>query len=122
MESARVINPTFDHLTHMKKNSVSTDTAESPEQLLEDLRTLVTEAEKTLGAALTEGAEDQLGDLRERLESARAKAQSVLDGARQKVAAGARQADAAIRSHPYESLAVALGVGVLLGALLRRNH
>jgi len=31
-------------------------------------------------------------------------------------------ADSAIRAHPYESLAIALGVGVLLGALLRRNH
>ncbi|HTJ78910.1 MAG TPA: hypothetical protein VL357_07920 [Rariglobus sp.] len=106
----------------MKKNSASADTAESPEQLIENLRTLITEAEKTLGATFTEGAEDQLGDLRERLESARDKAQSLFEGARQKVTAGAKQADATIRSHPYESLAVALGVGVLLGALLRRSN
>lgn len=42
--------------------------------------------------------------------------------ARKKVVSGARQADDAIRSHPYESLAIALGVGVLLGALIKRRE
>jgi len=106
----------------MKKHASSADAAESPEQLLENLRSLVAEAEKTLGATLAEGAEDRLGDLRERLEAARDQARALFEGARKKVADGAKQADAVIRSHPYESLAVALGVGVLLGALLRRNR
>jgi ElaB/YqjD/DUF883 family membrane-anchored ribosome-binding protein len=98
-----------------------TTTVESPEQIIENLRTLITEAEKTLGAAFTEGAEDQLGELRDRLESARDTAENFLAAARKKVTAGAKQADATIRAHPYESLAVALGVGVLLGALLARK-
>jgi ElaB/YqjD/DUF883 family membrane-anchored ribosome-binding protein len=41
--------------------------------------------------------------------------------AKEKVVAGARRTDETIRSHPYESLAVALGVGVLVGALIRRR-
>ena len=97
------------------------DTSESPEQLLENLRTLISEAERTLGASVREGAEDHLGGIRERLEGAKETAQNLFISARKKVTEGAKQADATIRSHPYESLAVALGVGVLLGALLARK-
>jgi len=38
------------------------------------------------------------------------------DSAKEKVTEGARRTDEAIRAHPYESLAIALGVGVLIGA------
>lgn len=99
----------------------TTHTAESPEQLLENLRTLIAEAERTLGASVKDGAEDSLGGIRERLEGAKDTAQHLFVSARKKVVEGAKQADATIRSHPYESLAVALGVGVLLGALLARR-
>ncbi len=98
-----------------------TATAESPEQLLENLRTLIAEAEETLGASLKEGADDHLNGLRDKLEGAKDTAQNLFVAARKKVSEGAKQADATIRSHPYESLAVALGVGVLLGALLARK-
>jgi len=45
----------------------------------------------------------------------------VYDRARHNVVAGAKYTDETIRQHPYQSLAIALGVGVLLGALIRRN-
>ncbi|MEO7415281.1 MAG: DUF883 domain-containing protein, partial [Opitutaceae bacterium] len=32
-----------------------------------------------------------------------------------------KKADATIRAHPYESIGIAFGVGLLLGALLRRK-
>jgi len=102
--------------------STKKSTAESPEQIVEHLRALIAEAEKTIGAELTEGAEEKLGSLRDRFSDAKEKAEHCLSVAREKVVHGAKQADTAIRSHPYESLAIALGVGVLLGALLRRNH
>jgi len=35
------------------------------------------------------------------------------DSTRQKIIAGARRADKTIRSHPYESLAVSLGFGLI---------
>jgi ElaB/YqjD/DUF883 family membrane-anchored ribosome-binding protein len=103
----------------MKTNDNAT--TDSPEELLEQLRELVAEAEKTISEGLSEGAEGRLSNLRDRLQSAREQAMEAFTSARHKVVAGAKQADATIRSHPYESLAVALGVGVLLGALLRRR-
>lgn len=94
---------------------------ESPEQLIQNLRELITEAEKTIAASAAEQVEGRLADLRERLDSAKEKISDAYNGARQKVTDGARQADDTIRSHPYESIAIAVGVGVLLGALLRRK-
>ena len=96
-------------------------TSDSPEQVVENLRALIAEAEKTLGSNLAEGAEDKLSSLRERFADARDKVEHALSVAKEKVVAGAKQTDSAIRSHPYESIAIALGVGVLLGAFLRRN-
>lgn len=101
--------------------STKKTTADSPEQLVENLRSLIAEAEKTLGSDLATGAEDKLASLRERFADARDKVEHAFEVAKEKVVAGAKQTDSAIRSHPYESLAIALGVGVLLGAFLRRN-
>jgi len=102
------------------KNRHDTSPVEAPEQLLENLRQLVAEAEKLVGEG-GENAEQAFGGIQVRFEQARAKLQDVYGAARKKVISGARQADDAIRSHPYESLAIALGVGVLLGALIRRR-
>lgn len=38
-----------------------------------------------------------------------------------KTAAGAKATDAAIRSHPYQTVGIAFGVGLLLGLLFRRK-
>lgn len=102
--------------------STKKTTAESPEQIMENLRTLIAEAEKTLGSEFTAGAEESMGALRERLADTKQKVEHYLSVARDKVVQGAKQTDSAIRAHPYESLAIALGVGVLLGALLRRKN
>jgi ElaB/YqjD/DUF883 family membrane-anchored ribosome-binding protein len=98
-----------------------TATPDSTDAVIENLRTLISEAEKILseGAAETGGA--ALAELRSRLEDARVRAETLYHDARDKVVSGAKQADETIRAHPYESLAVALGVGVLLGALIRRH-
>jgi len=96
-----------------------TGTAETPEELVENLRSLIAEAEKTLGEKLSEEGQGRLNELYARLEAARDKLEDIYGRAREKVVAGARTADDTIRSHPYQSLAIALGIGVLLGALIR---
>ena len=94
---------------------------ETPAELVANLRSLIAEAEKTLGEEITEAAGEKLGDLHGKIEEVQARIKEYYGVAREKVVAGAKQADATIRSHPYESLAVALGVGVLIGALIRRK-
>gem|GEM_PF-388047 len=117
----RKLTNSFNHQTKDPTMCARKASIETPEQVVEHLRSLIAEAEKTLGSNLAEGSAEKLGALRERLAEVREKVDEGLTVARDKICAGARQTDVTIRSHPYESLAIALGVGVLLGAVLRRN-
>jgi len=95
---------------------------ETPEQVIDHLRSLIAEAEKTIGSNFSEDAAESLSSLRERLGDIKEKVNDGVIFAREKIVAGAKQADSVIRTHPYETLAIALGVGVLLGVFLRRNE
>lgn len=106
----------------MKNRHDTGTTAETPEQLIEHISRLMAEAEAMLaGPAATGQIPGRLAEIKERLEDARARLGDVYVRARKNVVAGARYTDEAIRSHPYESLGIALGVGVLLGMLIRRG-
>lgn len=95
--------------------------AETPEQIVEHIGRLMAEAEALLEGPVSSHAGEKLDTLRARFDDLQNKASMAYGDARRKVIAGAKSTDEAIRSHPYESLAIALGVGVLLGALIRRN-
>ncbi len=103
------------------KNRHDSATTETPEQLIEHISRLMAEAEAMIAGPVSEQGNGRLADIRERLESARERLTEAYGQARKKVVAGAKYTDETIRTYPYQSLAVALGVGVLLGALIRRN-
>jgi ElaB/YqjD/DUF883 family membrane-anchored ribosome-binding protein len=94
----------------------------SADELMKNIQSLMAEVE-ALVAGAGGAAEDGtlLQNLQDRFSDVSERVRSQYRNAQKKVVAGARAADETIRSHPYESLAVALGVGVLLGALLRRR-
>jgi len=94
--------------------------AQKPQELLEELRSLVTEAEKLMSDT-AEQSEDAISALRSRFESAQERVSDLYAGARKKVVAGAKYTDEAIRENPYQSLAIALGAGLLVGVLLGRR-
>jgi len=102
-----------------------TDThSQSPEQLIKNIQQLMEEVETIVSKSsdsATSGITDKLSALQDQFNGAKTKVAGYYKVARQKVVDGASAADDTIRSHPYESLAVALGVGVLLGAVLRRR-
>jgi ElaB/YqjD/DUF883 family membrane-anchored ribosome-binding protein len=107
------------------KNRTESHAAEAtPEELLQNIHRLMNEVEALIAQPGTpeDGADSKLAHLRTRLNGATEKLQDFYQSARKKITAGARQADETIRSHPYESMAVALGVGVLLGVLIRRGR
>jgi ElaB/YqjD/DUF883 family membrane-anchored ribosome-binding protein len=95
--------------------------AHSPKDLLDDLRTLVLEAEKMLGDSVTEHSEDAIQALRLRFEAAQERLSELYTDARKKVVAGAKCTDQTIRANPYQSLAIAAGVGLAIGVLVGRN-
>ncbi|ACB74930.1 glycine zipper domain-containing protein [Opitutus terrae] len=102
------------------KNDSGTAT-ETPEQIVEHISRLMAEAEAMLEGPVSGHGGEKLNKLRAQFESLQAKASSAYGEARDKVVAGAKSTDQVIRQHPYEALAIALGVGVLLGVLIRRN-
>lgn len=103
----------------MKSNN---DTAaQTPKDLLNDLHALVAEAEKMMGDSLSEHTEEAVGALRARFDAAHERLSEVCYRAKQKVVAGAKCTDQAIRANPYQSLAIAAGVGLLVGVLVGRR-
>jgi ElaB/YqjD/DUF883 family membrane-anchored ribosome-binding protein len=92
----------------------------SPEQILNELRSLLSEAEEVVADTAREGREAATAALRNRFAAAQEQLGELYADARSKVVAGVKYTDATIRDHPYTSLAVALGAGVIAGALLTR--
>jgi ElaB/YqjD/DUF883 family membrane-anchored ribosome-binding protein len=84
---------------------------------IDELRTLIMEAEQALANA-GDSADDKLVAIRDRLQSVIEDSKSALGRFRQTAANQARKADALVRSHPYQSIGIALGVGALIGFLI----
>jgi ElaB/YqjD/DUF883 family membrane-anchored ribosome-binding protein len=106
----------------MKNRHDTGSTAETPEQLIEHISRLMAEAEAMIAGPVAEQAGDKLADIKDRLDSARARLGDVYTRARKNIVAGAKYTDETIREYPYYSLGIALGVGVLIGALIRRGN
>ena len=99
-------------------------TAESTEKLLADLRVVVRDAEEVLRATagdLSEKAKETRSRLSASLETAKANCERLQDQVMDQAISGAHAADDVIRDHPYQTLGVAFGVGVLLGVLVGRK-
>lgn len=93
---------------------------ESTERLLQDLRAVVHDGEELLRA----GAED-LSDkgmaARERLAAALEVARETKRKIEERAVAGAKATDQMIREHPYQSIGIAFGIGLLLGVIINRR-
>lgn len=102
------------------KNNKSTAT-HTPKELLTELQALVAEAEKMIGESVSETTDEAVGALRARYEIMQERMSDLYDGAKKKVVAGAKYTDETIRENPYQAIAVAAGLGLLVGVLLGRR-
>jgi ElaB/YqjD/DUF883 family membrane-anchored ribosome-binding protein len=102
-------------------NNRHTTPAQTSEEFLQDLRNLISEAEAMAGDALKEHSAEAIQALRERFDAAQERLSHLCAGARRKVVAGANYADEKIRENPYQTIAIAAGLGVLVGVLLSRS-
>jgi len=102
------------------KNHTET-TTHTPKELLAELQALVSEAETMVAGSLSEHTSEAMGTLRSRFCAAQERFGEIYEGAKKKVVAGAKYTDETIRENPYQSIAVALGVGVLLGVVIGRR-
>jgi ElaB/YqjD/DUF883 family membrane-anchored ribosome-binding protein len=82
-------------------------------QLAEDARALM--------AATADVAGEKVGEARKRLAAALESAKHIAANVRDKAVAGAKVADQAVHEHPYQAIAIGVGVGAILGYLIARR-
>ena len=103
----------------MKRSKQSTLT---PSELLGNLQALVVEAEQLTADSISEHSAEAFRNLRARFDVARDRFAEAYAGARIKVAAGAKYTDETIRANPYQALAIAAGIGLLVGMCTGRRN
>ena len=94
------------------------------EELLGELRSLVNEAEDLLRTAGDDESDGPLDAIRDRVEAAMGKVRERLEGAEEvgeRARAAGRTADAYVRDNPWAAIAVAVGLGYLVGRIGRRD-
>ena len=99
--------------------SEMTKTVNLPEDTIAELRELLREAENVLADTGAAGG-DKIDALRERLRVALSEGRNAVDRLREMARREAGEIDAQVRSHPYESVGIAIGVGALLGFAFSR--
>ena len=91
------------------------------DKLMKDLRLVAQDAEDLIRATA--------GEVNEKTKQARARLAQTLEKAKEtahelqvKASEKAKVADEVIRQHPYESMGVAFGLGLLLGVIVNRGR
>ena len=82
-------------------------------QLAEDARALMT--------ATADVAGEKVGEARKRLAAALESAKEIAGNVRDRAVEGAKAADVVVREHPYQAIAIGVGVGALVGYLIARR-
>jgi len=89
-------------------------------KVVEDLRVLSHDAEAMLRETAGQTGE-KVAEIRGRLAASLESAKATYRRLEEKAVAGAKVADKTIREHPYESIGVAFGMGLLIGVLVGRR-
>ncbi len=98
----------------MNPTDINTD------RLVSDLKTVTKDAEELLKTVSGEKGNGS-HEMRMRLSSAIESAKATYRRMEEKAVAGAKATDKVIRDHPYESLGIAFGLGLLVGVLVTRK-
>jgi ElaB/YqjD/DUF883 family membrane-anchored ribosome-binding protein len=97
-----------------------TASSREAEKLVSDVKAVVNDADNLIratGSDLSDKTQEARKKLREAMESAKASVKK----AEAKLSEQAKRTDKVVRSHPYESIGIAAGVGLLVGLLLGRK-
>jgi ElaB/YqjD/DUF883 family membrane-anchored ribosome-binding protein len=96
----------------------------SIEELIVNIKKMMDEVEAIADNSTKDNgeADNRLSDWKNRLSRVTSRLGDACQTVRSRVVTGTRKADETIREHPYESLAVAVGFGILVGTLLRRRN
>ena len=85
-----------------------------------DVGTLAEDA-RALMAATADVAGEKVSEARKRLAAALENGKEIYGRVREQAVEGARAADEAVHEHPYQAIAIGVGVGALIGYLVARR-
>ena len=85
-----------------------------------DMGTLADDA-STLPAATADVAGDKVAEARKRLAAALEHGKELLGHVREKAVGGAKATDQLVRENPYQTIAIVLGVGAVIGYMVARR-
>ena len=91
-----------------------------PNATSNDMGTLAEDA-RALMDATADVAGEKVSDARKRLAAALERGKEIYGRVREKAVEGVKVADQAVHEHPYEAIAIAFGVGALIGYLAARR-
>jgi ElaB/YqjD/DUF883 family membrane-anchored ribosome-binding protein len=86
---------------------------ETSNRLMDDLRTLIADAEELLRATA--------GEAGPRVQEVRARAEESLRAARERLQGAGAELDGQVRAHPWAAVGIAAGIGLIAGVLLSRK-
>jgi ElaB/YqjD/DUF883 family membrane-anchored ribosome-binding protein len=76
---------------------------------------------RALMAATADVAGEKVSEARKRLAAALESGKKIFGRVKDKAVAGAKATDEAVREHPYQAVAIAFGVGAIVGYLVARR-
>lgn len=94
--------------------------AECPNDILDELQALVAKAEKIVAKSLKSDT-GIASTIKEQYQDSREHLVEMYSDAKDQIVAGAKSTDKAIHAKPYQSLAIAAGVGILIGVVAGRS-
>jgi ElaB/YqjD/DUF883 family membrane-anchored ribosome-binding protein len=114
------LNQCYNHERNLMNADTENRIEDTTGKLLEDVKQVVRDGEELLRA----GA----GEMSEKGKAARARLAAALESAKEtgrklqaRTIEGAKATDRAIREHPYQSIGIAFGIGLLIGVLVNRK-
>ena len=99
---------------------MSRDAEQADKRLASHLKALVQDAEELMNATAGQAGE-KASEARSRMAAALESAKATCQRLEEKTVAAAKATDKTIRAHPYESIGIAFGVGLLVGVLVARK-
>ena len=91
------------------------------EQTLNNDLGQVAEDARALMNATADVAGEKVADARKRLANALERAKEIAGRVREKTVAAAKATDEAVHEHPYQAIAIGVGVGAIVGFLIARR-
>jgi len=90
-------------------------------QTVSDAMGTLAEDARALMTATADVAGEKVGEARKRLAAALENGKEIYGRVKAKAVEGAKVADEAVHEHPYQAIAIGVGVGALLGYLIGRR-